>query len=99
MPGTSKNDSQDEAGRQNETDREVEGQDEADRELEGMAYEPSVNQIRTEPVPASHEEDKDQEGVVQNEEHSRRSAGQPNPAGHGQAAGAGRDEDGQQASG
>jgi hypothetical protein len=89
MPGTSKNDRQDEAGRQ----------DEASKELEGMAYEPSVNQIRTEPVPASHEEDKDQEGVVQNEEHSRRSAGQPGTAGHGHAAGAGRDEDGQQAPG
>jgi hypothetical protein len=87
MPGTSKNDRQDEAGRP----------DEADRELEGMAYEPSVNQIRTEPVPASHEEDKDQEGVVQNEEHSRRAASQQGPADHGRAAGAGRDEDGQQA--
>jgi hypothetical protein len=79
MSGNGKNDSGDGSG---EDDSKA-----ADKELEGMAYEPSVNQVRREPVPASHEEDKDQEAVGQNEEHWRRSASQENPAIHDQAAG------------
>jgi hypothetical protein len=49
-------------------------QGEQDKELDGMAVEVSSNQVRDEPIPASHDEDKDQAGVVQNEEHWRRSA-------------------------
>jgi hypothetical protein len=57
------------------------GKDSGDAQLEGMAFEPSVNQVRNEPVPASPEEDKDTEAAAQNEEHWRRSACESGPAG------------------
>lgn len=61
------------------------GQDDGS-DLEGMAYEPSVNQVRHESIPASHEDAKDQESVVQNEEHARRSASHADSPGHDQVA-------------
>jgi hypothetical protein len=45
-----------------------------DGELEGMAVEVGSNQIRHEAIPASHHDEKGQQSVVQNEEHSHRSA-------------------------
>jgi hypothetical protein len=50
------------------------GDDGQDAELEGMAVEVSSNQIRNEAIPASHHDEKGQQSVVQNEEHSHRSA-------------------------
>lgn len=36
-------------------------------ELEGLCYQPSVNQARHEPMPASHDDERPQEAVRQNE--------------------------------
>lgn len=58
-----------------------------DAELEGMAVEANSNQIRNEAIPASHHDEKGQESVVQNEEHSHRSARHEQEASR-------RDEDG-----
>jgi hypothetical protein len=63
----------------NGTDRQDEGQKQNDGtelggELEGMAVEVSSNQIRNEDIPASHDEEKGQRSVVQNEEHAHHSA-------------------------
>jgi len=42
------------------------GAADSDQELAG--YQPSVNQVRDEPIPASHEEDPRQEAVERNEQ-------------------------------
>lgn len=57
----------------NGTDGQDEGQ-EQDGELEGMAVQVHSNQIRNEAIPASHDEEKGQQSVVENEKHSHRSA-------------------------
>ena len=62
------------ADRQQNEDPEQQGTQEQDVDLEGMAVEVNSNQIRNEAIPASHHEEKGQESVVQNEEHSHRSA-------------------------
>ncbi|MEP7024308.1 MAG: hypothetical protein ABJB47_11015 [Actinomycetota bacterium] len=64
-----------------------------DQDLAGMAVEVGSNQVREEPIPASHHEDKDQAGVAQNEESWRRSAQHD----QGDADEAGRDEAGRAA--
>ena len=46
-------------------------------ELDDLGYRPNVNQVRDEPIPASHEEDPRQEAVEQNEQHSGRRAAKP----------------------
>ena len=43
--------------------------------LEGMEYQPTVNQTGHHPMPASHNDDKDQAAVRQHEEDRRRSHG------------------------
>jgi hypothetical protein len=43
---------------------------EADRWSRETGYQPSGNQVREEPVPASHDEERGQEAEVRNEEHS-----------------------------
>jgi hypothetical protein len=58
----------------NGTDSEQDEGQEQDENLEGMAVEVNSNQIRHEAIPASHHDDKGQQSVVQNEEHSHRSA-------------------------
>jgi hypothetical protein len=66
------------------------GQPEADRDAQGFAretgYQPSVNQQRDEPLPASHHADSGQEAVKQNEEQAgnhRRAAPSPRARGRG----------------
>jgi len=39
-------------------------------EQDDLGYRPNVNQVRDEPIPASHEEDPRQEAVERNEEFS-----------------------------
>jgi hypothetical protein len=58
----------------NGTEREQDEGREQDGDLEGMAVEVHSNQIRNEAIPASHHEEKGQQSVVQNEEHSGRAA-------------------------
>jgi hypothetical protein len=43
---------------------------EADRWSRETGYQPGGNQVREEPVPASHHEERGQEAEVRNEEHS-----------------------------
>jgi hypothetical protein len=66
------------------------GQPEADRDAQDFAretgYEPSVNQQRHEPLPASHHADRGQEAVTRNEEQAgnhRRAAPSPRARGRG----------------
>jgi len=58
-------------GRGGQDDRldvaEREAQDHADQ----TGYQPSVNQSRHEPMPASHHDDPRQEAVIRSEEHAR----------------------------
>ena len=50
--------------------RREDTESEADRWSRETGYEPSGNQVRDEPVPASHYEERGQEAEVRNEEHS-----------------------------
>jgi hypothetical protein len=59
---------------QREPDERQAGQPEADQEAQNWAqetgYQPSVNQRRHEPLPASHHAGRLQEAVIRNEEHA-----------------------------
>lgn len=62
----------------NSTDRPQD--EDQDQDLAGMAVEVNSNQVRHEDIPASHHDEKGQQSVVQNEEHSHRSARHEQPA-------------------
>jgi hypothetical protein len=80
---------QDERGGQDERQRTAER--EARDHASQTEYQPSVNQRRDEPMPASHHDDLRQEAVVRNEEHARDSGqARPSPRAPSQRAG-GRD--------
>jgi hypothetical protein len=46
-------------------------------ELDDLGYRPNVNQMRDEPIPASHESGPRQEAVEQNEQHSSHRSARP----------------------
>lgn len=62
-------------------------QEPAEDELEGAFYEPSVNQRRHEPMPASPQDDKRQEAVQQNEAYAHGHAGRESRHGQGEVPG------------
>ncbi len=68
-------------------DEDPDRRDEDTDPLEGYFYQPNVNQARHEPMPASHDDDRPQEAVRQNEAHARHAAGAESRRGQGSAPG------------
>ncbi|MBO0775678.1 MAG: hypothetical protein J2P34_05140 [Actinobacteria bacterium] len=63
------------------------GGEDAGDELEGMFYQPNVNQRRHEPMPASHDDERRQEAVRQNEAYAHGYADREDREGQGEVPG------------